>query len=889
MPDLVITTLGEEASLCVTVGATPDPCVSFLLQRDGILTGGVRPINALDSYPVITVPKTEGTYKNGASSSFEIDTGADLVVGDSVEYVNKIVRVTSVTGDVVTIDPPIGLDVAPPGDGTTNMAARTVPYLPATGLGDPLAFPIPIPPGPLFGFPFVFTALDIPVPGFAAVQAGDIVLLGGKTALVVSASITPFIKQMLVVPLGVIPPPMPAGLAWICYRALPNPLDSINNGLGLYKDGDETGFTISGNPALDPKMVAGAYVVYNSTQVRIGSVAPAGSDTRITLETELDAAPTFTSGAYFMLPEGLSQFLAQVSVPATGSYRRLSRLTETTTASGLVQVPETGAETTRSGEISSVGAEARKTLDGMMTRSGYQGLDTLLKKLRGSDDTETDRSFNKFNGMLVKPTGANRFFAVNVLADQGTGSTVHLDSVRALQQKACGSTATVNALKAKLETDGVAVLRLSTESTADPLVPCAPEDLLNTTKTVCRGVASKRSPLLPNETARVFVSAEVGRTAQLSLLTAGLTAAETDAALSSTHVGRVVEVVTVSTLDLSRLTSLSVLTSAQLDEVLGSLRVQRINVGTLNRDQIQLLIRRRGRAGVIQRMPGTDASSEAGAQPIDDLAFPALNLLQSILQFQATLDLCDFDAALAAIPDAGQRAFIGGVFALIDGAFGLLEQGGNALNGFLNDPMFVAITDTIGGLLTAIASDPTLGCLFGPIGTPQFNLPGIPFLDFAMKDAAAPLQVRFQLTQLFAGALNTLVCVLVGQILKLLPADAAAFGQRAIGCLPPISLTDLLNIPIDVEVTLQCSFDKLLIIQDLINAAIEEANEFVSFSNGFTQGFVFRNIAARNTACAGSPELTDIFDAASNQFGIGNLVGQVKLLAATAASAAGGN
>ena len=884
IPSLTITSLGQEASLCVTIGVKPDPCLAFMLQRDGRLVGNILPVGSqmVDSYPVISEPVTSGTYKNGTKETFDIDTGADLIVGDAVSYNGKHVVVTNVSGDTVTFNPPIGLEAAPPVNNFTNIGARTFAYTPF--LPSPTGFPtFPVPIPPAVTFPFAINALSIPIQGFDAPHAGDIIVFGGKTAIVVGSLTTPLGGPLMLIPFGIIPPPLPLGLAWIVYRSIPDPTEMINNGFGLYTDGDETGFTIAGDPAIDQKLQPDCVVAYEGEQRKVKTVEGDGTNTRITFWEALDNPPAFSAGAYFVIPEGLSQFLVQQTIPPTGPYQRLSRLTETTTVSGLWQMAETGEATTRSGSATADGVTARNMLNQMMTQSGYQGLGALLRRVRGPSDTDSDRVFNISNGNLILPAGSNRMFAVNGLADNGNGQLLNLARIRSLRDKVCGSFPMLTALRQELVSKTAAVVRLEDVSVADNLANCAPEDMSFTTSTMCRGVATKTSSLKENEKARVFFSNTNNKTALLNvLLASGLTKEEATNALLGVASGRVVEVVNVAAADVATTTALSnTLTDVQADELLDAGRIVRINTGYLTRDQIQSMLRNRGRAGILRRSPGTEgATATDNVAPVDDLVFPALNLLQLILQYQGSFDVCDFDAVLAALP-ADVRNKVAAVLAVLEGAFALLEKGGLTLKNFLNDPNYQAVVDAVGGLITAISSDPTLGCLIGPQTLPGFGLPGLPNLDIAVADAAAPLSVRFNLTQLFAGALNTIVCVIVGQLLKLLPGDVAAGSQRAIGCLPPLDALDAINLPIDVEVTLQCGLDRLTIIQDVLNAVIAEANEFISFANGFGQGFIFRNVAAVNKSCAGDQSITNIFDAAANQFGIGQLIGQARVLSAT--------
>lgn len=264
------------------------------------------------------------------------------------------------------------------------------------------------------------------------------------------------------------------------YRTLPTVdpstvFDAINNGIGLYSDGDENGFRIAGNPALDSKFVPGAIVAYAGQQVQVDSVDPDGSNTRVTLATPLSAAPTGTEGVYFVLPEELSQFLGLSTIDPSGAYQRLSRLTETTMVSGLLQMTETGSETARAGSLNGKGTNARNLLDRMLTQSGYQGLNGLLRRVRGVDTTSIDRYFNMFNGDLI--LSGNRLWAVNNLANQGNGQTIDLAALRLLQNKVCGSFEMLNNVRIDLDARTVSAVRLEEVKVLDPVADCPPDQL----------------------------------------------------------------------------------------------------------------------------------------------------------------------------------------------------------------------------------------------------------------------------------------------------------------------------------------------------------------------------------------------------------------------------
>jgi hypothetical protein len=77
IPDLVITELGQQATLSVVLCETPSDCISVLVQRDGVVVGDVIPVNPqIDNLPVIndlSVNNLNGVYTDGAVDSILID------------------------------------------------------------------------------------------------------------------------------------------------------------------------------------------------------------------------------------------------------------------------------------------------------------------------------------------------------------------------------------------------------------------------------------------------------------------------------------------------------------------------------------------------------------------------------------------------------------------------------------------------------------------------------------------------------------------------------------------------------------------------------------------------------------------------------------------------
>ena len=872
IPSLTVDTLGQEATLCVSVGEKPDPCLSLLVERDGVIVGRPRPVadQILDSFPVTTAANVDGTFEDGTANTFKIVSGADLVAGDAVLYQGTPTVVTGVSAGVVSINPPVPLDLPPPPAGYFDIAQRTNLYVPLLNPA-PLAFPIPIAPVPLFTFRVLVTSPPVYTP-----QLGDIMQYGSSTAIVVSTSQPPLSaeRDVMVVPFGLLPiPPLPAGVIRLVWRPLNVP--SFGNGIGAYTNGFGATFETA---LADPTLSAGATVAYGGELCRILSVVPSGLGQLVTIETPV--TNVLAIGAYFVLPEGLSQFVTPSSITATGAYQRLSRLTTTTVSSGLWQVNETGSDQTRSGDVSG-GAELRTILDSTFTRSGYQGLDTLLRRLRGPSSSAVDRSFNRYNGALILL--GNRLYAVNDFANLGSDTPIDLTYTRAVRDT-LGTSAAVNDVQTALNTYGIAVVRYESQTVTIPPAACPPGDQpVTETRLVYRGVVTATNVVKGTDVLDAYVSPSTTVAGRTLLGKAGMTSTEVTDAVNRTASGRVRTVTVQTTTQASDTANLlNHFTTTQLDALVTTTRVERIGLSTLTRTQVSRILGLRGHAGVIQRVPGTETTtaSEPGYQTIDDLTLHATNLLADLLRYNESFDVCDFDAALASVPAGAARNALAAVLAIVDSGMLLLQKAGIALARFLDDEDFRGAVDAIGGIITAIAADPTLGCLVGPINqqTDEFSIPGIPQLELGMRDLAFPLQTRFELTQLFVLAIQTLVCAITNALVKLLPADASAFTQRVIGCLPDFDVA-VASLPIDVDIVLSCNLERLYIIGDLLQEVTSEANEFIAFLNGFGQGFIFRNVHARNTACSGDQSFADVAGAAANQFGINNLIGQARVLA----------
>jgi hypothetical protein len=117
--------------------------------------------------------------------------------------------------------------------------------------------------------------------------------------------------------------------------------------------------------------------------------------------------------------------------------------------------------------------------------------------------------------------------------------------------------------------------------------------------------------------------------------------------------------------------------------------------------------------------------------------------------------------------------------------------------------------------------------------------------------------------------IDSVLCALLDAVLNLLPADAAQSVQHLIGCLPTSFGTALdLAIPFELQLVLTCNFEKLEILRRLLRDVLAELREIVAFLNTFGQGFIFRNTAAKNQACAGDLNLANAVAAAALALGL---------------------
>ncbi len=779
-------------------------------------------------------------------------------LGDVIVYGSK-------TGLVIGVQPSATLgvfDVA-----VMPMGLLPIPPLPA-GLFWLVfrPFPTPPPPQPYFnGTVNGFTVLGNP-PSDTSLKEGSGVVYNGQFMII--DSLTPngtntdvtFVDAALglVSPIG-------------AYVHIPFP---------TYTDASSTGFTVRGNPPndsslhgppVDPTMEPPASIlVFGGGIVQVDGLTPNGSDTDVSFTSTPPPASFVDKGVYFVVPNSLSSLFNQVSIAPTGSYTRLSRVVEITTEDAVWQHVEDGSNQSRTGDVGENATTARTTLDNVFTQAGYPGgLDGLLERLRGPATTTTSRTFNAFLGLLVRPTGLKRLLAVNDLAREGNGTTIDLEAIRGLRTNLCGTFKAVTDLRSTLSTDGLLVNRYENVVVTTPAAACPPGQApTSSTELRCVAAATSKNKAKTTELLRVFWSdgARFQTGARRKLLSLGLTEDEAASAMSLTTSGRLLSVEEVPNsraLDISDLSDIG--TTEQMDEILNEPRISILNTGRITRSQLGVLMRRRGRSGIASRVPGTDPAnlSEPGYRPIDDFNITIHRLTSEILQNPLTFDVCDFDAVLAAIPDENVRNAVAGVLALFEAAIEGLITAGSSLQQFMEDAGFQEAMEAIEGIIAAISADPTLSCLIGPINQGfNFALPNIPQVDLALQGLAFPFAARFQLSALFAQAIQTIICAILDGLLKLVGAAGGnvdpAFAQRAIGCIPDLLGLDEIQFP-EVQLVIECCLDRLQALLDLISELIAEANEIIDFINSIGSGLIFRSAEATNKMCSGDENIATVF------------------------------
>lgn len=580
--------------------------------------------------------------------------------------------------------------------------------------------------------------------------------------------------------------------------------------------------------------------------------------------------PVIPIGAAFTIPSFLSPFLKQPSIAPEGEYERVTRLLEFRTETNVWEYEEDGASQDRAGTVD--GNEAKDEINDVFVQNNYpDGIEGLLDRVRGPRSTPASDVFVTTNGTLTRTR--DRLWAVNDIAALGEGSLINLAPMRSLHDQLCDDASLFGQMEQLLTLDGFAIARLEPREVQVPAALCPPDQPdQREIRLFCNGFATTTDPLKTGELARVWFGAEQRfiDNQSLTLQRYGLTRQEAEDALALTTSGRVVtaeEVTQSFQNDIEDFAGMST-RPTDLDDILNDTRIVDVNTGTLNRPQIQTIIRRRGQAGTLLRLPETDpaAAQDPTVTQIDDFGMLGHRLAALTMQLQQSFDICDYDAALNSIEDPALRTQVAGFFAVAENIFNQLIQGGRALEDFLSESGFAEAAEAIASIIAASATDPTLSCLGGPQAA--LTLPGIPSfsaVDGFFADFAQGFQTRFNLSQLFGQAVLAVLCSTIGAFTDMVTFfGGEVAGQalkQAISCLP--TREELLEAGVEfpsleAQIAIECSLEKLNILLDIINALIAEANEIVDFGNNLQTGFVTQTVDTRNRMCSAGEGITSL-------------------------------
>lgn len=888
LPSLT-TAANARATLRVSFGLKPPPCAGVLLERDGrIVTGPISLRGSvLDNVPIVTAGEAQGTYEDGTVSSFTRLAGADLIVGDSITYQGRVVRVTAIAGDSITFSPPIAFtDQATP-DGYFDLGERTGIYF-STGV------PIGFFAGALF-LPQPLAAFHMPISLglFADPQIGDLIVYGSKTAIVVAKNLVsllgPGFYDIGVIPFGLLPlPPAPAGQFFLVSRPLapftptfgtyfrlsltpgaPGPVDDPQPFNKFEVNGDEDDEDLPGRIE-DPNLQVGAVLWVNGAIVEVTAVehgvniagAPDPTKGRITFEPGFsrseqvnsfpggfalpdNAVPVFDSLAFYTyLPPNLAGlFLQTPTIPATGTYSRQSRSVNVTTRSNLWQIQDDGSVPGRYDDTEGTGAGAAKAFDDGSKYPG--GLSAFLSTLRGDRSTEPSRVFTDTNGSFTSMNG--QLFAVNAVADGQT--VVRLDAIRALNE--CASLEYLFPLLS----ESVVVYRYEAQEISVPADPCDPTGA-STRQVVqqCLGPASREHPLMVGETAVVRWVRRGEPNALASLQAVGLTRDEAVGAISLAPVGRVTQVidgVPQESLDALQMVEDTLLDGGldAMDDVLRDRRIVTLDPGPITSVHVDAHRRRRGRGGVARRENGAD-----------DFVMSAVEVAALLLSGQFTLDDCGLDDALALIPNEADRNAVASVFAYLEGNATMLRDAGGTLLRYLRNDDFAAARDAVAGFVAGVSADPTLFCLFGPANVSLGGVPRFSGFETALSVMIPKMQARFEILSHFSLGLQALLCTAASSVARLLPGNDPLL--QAVGCIPADLPVFSANIPISLS--LQCSLDRFNVVRDLVDDLLDEVNETLDFLNALSVSIVARSGTGPSNQCSGDESLEQVIARASS-------------------------
>lgn len=648
----------------------------------------------------------------------------------------------------------------------------------------------------------------------------------------------------------------------------------VNNGLISWQINnvgapDDENLVI-GRPIVIDARICSIVAVYNATKldttldygyavIEVNPFDPA------TLNNPLPGTSDMSIGCYITLPDELSAFIDRSGIPSVGKYKRVTRTSKVTTASQSWQYVEAGQDQSRSGTIGDDVVLAYNELDQVFTQAGYpNGIRGLLDKLRGPSDSNVSLTFNNTLGNFTQLILGGFYYAVNGIVENENCEIIDLDGVRPIYELLCSSFDNVEAVLADIARDGFSIMKVE-QRTSIVRPPSCPPDQPGTavTEYVCVGTASLNQKLKPNQFCRVFwidtVRASIGMKAKLMDL--GLTSIEADAALVLKSMDRVLSSMDI---DVSALNSLAALGDG-VDDLLADTRITRISPCRVTRSQLDIAIGLRGTNGTPQRPIGT----EADAPRVADFS-PVTPALMDLVATKS-LDFCDIEGALNSIVDENTRNAVAGVLALIESNIDKIVELAKMVKTFLDSKSYKEFSETLGAILTSIFADPTLSCFLGPnnANARGLGIPNLPNVEAMLLGFSGSYSLRFNLLQLFARGLESVICSSLNALLGLLPTSDAADIRRAIACLPPLPELNIAlpGIPINFQITIECLIELMRTILGLVQALIAEINEIINFVNGLSSGFISRSAQARNNACSSSQDLLDAVKSAAAALG----------------------
>lgn len=750
----------------------------------------------------------------------------------------------------------------------------------------------------------------------ATPRPGDIITWNSKTAIVVHVEPDPITSllgfngslflNVAVLPFGINPiAPMPIGSFQLVHRP------SAPISYGVYNV--DTNYSASspavqgdtvvvegdpdnqGNPK-DSRLKAGIPIIVDGELTAIRAVVPGtaiGGGSDLTKCAIILDPPLLNSNKtslrvpgnqfiYLSVPIELSPFIDRAAIESSGSYKRVTRTTETTTVFDAFSLIETGQYKFRTGTIPEEAATAFNSLDALIAGNGYAGgLNGLIDRVRGPSLTLTNRSFNDLNGTFVQTRVNGAFFPVNDVADRGGGPVLTLAGIRKLRSLLCNSFRNVASVRRELASAGFAVMRLEKKFRVLPGAACPPgQEPTQITELSCVGLASPGSKLKASELARVFWNGQERNRPGVKnkLLALGLSQEEADAALSLRATGRVLTVLDVFEV-MSGIEDLEdVSQDANVDDILDDLRVTTITLTSPSRDHIIHALTKGAQAGKVDRAVGDGI--------VQDFSPIGVPLLEVALQFSCN-EAIDF--ILSLLPDVARSA-VAGVLSVIETAINAIKEIVKYIKLFLEHPLYKAAKEAIAGVVMAVTADPLLACFLGPSATipgsginPDNITKPISKVIELISQITGPMSARLNLVGFAASIIESIVCAVMSQLSKLLQIPKSD-TRHAVGCLFSSEDLSLLNFPLDVSLTIDCKMDFFNTLTDVLKMVIGEINEAVGFLNSLSQGLLFKTVGARNTACSSDQNWLDAVSAAVVALGLPTSLAQDAAIAAALAT-----